>query len=146
MRTAYAFLVSVCLVFALQTNAAAGIGVSDSELDVQTVKLWDANSGQLLSALTSHRSTVNAVAFSPDGKLLASASSDKTVKLWDAVGNKEAATLAGHESVVTAVVFSPDGKLLASAGGDKTIRLWDVSERKLIGVLNGHSDAINALA
>jgi WD40 repeat protein len=65
------------------------------------------------------------VAFSPDGKTLASASWDRTVKLWDAGSGAVLQTLEGHSSEVTAVAFSPDGKMLASASWDGTVKLWD---------------------
>ena len=69
--------------------------------------------------------------FSPDGKMLASASWDRTIKLWDLKGNV-LATLSGHQEEVFDVAFSPDGELLASASGDGTVRLWqrvNTSER-----------------
>jgi len=77
--------------------------------------------------LTGHIAGVIGVAFSPDGKLLASVSADETLRLWDvATGKQHGEPLTGHTDLVSAVAFSPDGKLLASASADQTVRLWDV--------------------
>ena len=70
---------------------------------------------------TGHRFGVDSVAFSPDGRTLASGSHDKTIKLWDAATGQALRTLAGHSSIVESVVFSPDGKTLASGSDGNTI-------------------------
>ena len=75
--------------------------------------------------LKGHSQLARSVAFSPDGKRLASGNADTTIKLWDTTGGKELVMLKGHSSVVNSVAFSPDGKRLASGSQDKTIKIWD---------------------
>ncbi|MFQ5858376.1 MAG: WD40 repeat domain-containing protein, partial [Anaerolineae bacterium] len=78
--------------------------------------------------LAGHRSMVQEVAFSPDGQMLASGSSDHTVILWDlATRQPIGPPLAGHTDEVWSVAFSPDGKRLASASLDNTVIVWDLS-------------------
>jgi WD40 repeat protein/serine/threonine protein kinase len=94
------------------------------------IKIWDAATGKELYTLRGHTSLVLAVAFSPDGRHLASASSDLTVRLWDAKSGRMIRTLTGHAGRVCGVAFSPDSRRLASASLDRTVRVWDVATGK----------------
>ena len=97
---------------------------------------------------TGHSSAVVSVAFSPDGKLLASGGADNIVKLWEVATRRVLRTFTGQPKPIDSVAFSPDGKLLASASGlDKTVKLWDVvtATGRELHTFAGHSDHIRAL-
>src|SRR5262245_59994043 len=87
--------------------------------------------GKGQTTLQGQTDMVRCVAYSPDGKTLASGGDDQTIKLWDVTTGKELATLQGHTGQVSSVAYSPDGKMLASGGGvpgePGEIKLWDVS-------------------
>jgi WD40 repeat protein len=84
------------------------------------------------------RAPVSAVAFSPDGALIASGSEDHMVRVWHLTTGRLLRRLEGHSSAVTAVAFSPDGSTIASASNDRTARLWDARSGRLLRTLQGH--------
>lgn len=91
------------------------------------VRLWDLATMNEQAVLKGHRGAVYGMAFSSDGRILASGSGDETVKLWNVEARTERMTLYGHTSGVTAVVFAPGDQVLASAGLDDPVRLWELT-------------------
>ena len=103
------------------------------------------DSGTRCSPLNAHTDSVNAVAFSPDGQVLASASSDKTIKLWSVAKGSLLQTLQGT-AAVNAAIFTPDGSLLITAGADSTISLWSMPGGTLLRVLQDSQGRCGNLA
>lgn len=92
-----------------------------------------------------HQKLVNHVSFSPDGRLIASASFDNSVKLWDGATGKFIGNLRGHVGAVYQVCWSSDSRMLISASKDSTIKIWDIKSMKIKVDLPGHLDEVSIL-
>lgn len=111
-----------------------------------SAKLWDAITGRELADLDGHSDGVHSVAFSPDGKRLATACLDHTAKLWDVATSQELMALTGHSAPVFAVIFSPKGERLATGSSDHTAKLWDETTGQELTTLKGHTNLVLTVA
>ncbi|HHP7232103.1 MAG TPA: caspase family protein [Xenococcaceae cyanobacterium] len=114
------------------------------------IRLWlqnqADNSQELISTLAGHKTSITYLQYSPNGKILASASSDNTIKLWDTEKGNLITTLVGHQAGVNSISFSQDGTSLISGSEDRTVKIWDTKSNTLITSLTGHTDAVKTVA
>jgi WD40 repeat protein len=116
------------------------------EANSGALKVWNAATGKELLHVVQGSSKFRCVAFSPDGRWLATGCSDQTVRVWEATTGKLRETLRGHNNEVIDVAFSPDGSRLASASGDHYVKLWDVATGQEVLTLRGHHDFVWSVA
>jgi len=95
---------------------------------------------------TGHLASVNALAWSPDGKLIASASDDTYVQIFDAASGRRKIIYSGHTEEVAAVAWSPDSKFIASGGQDTTVQVWNANSGARILTYKGHADRVNGVS
>jgi eukaryotic-like serine/threonine-protein kinase len=116
------------------------------EVDDTSVVLWDTQTFQPSVPWPGHRARITAVTFSPDGRRLASVSTDRTVRVWRAATGECEAVLSGHTDDVFAAAFHPAGTRLATAGRDRAIWLWDLTRGEEVARLPGHTSYVWSLA
>ena len=105
------------------------------------IYLWEVDKIRQLYKLEGHTAWIRSIAFTPDGKILASGSHDSNIKLWNVEIGECLQTLAGHTSSIQSVAFNQDGTILASGSNDKTVRLWNIQTGEC-SILQGHTNNI----
>ncbi|QQR46491.1 WD40 repeat domain-containing protein [Myxococcus xanthus] len=109
-------------------------------------QVWAEKRASSLEWAKQFEGSVLALAFSPDGRLLASGGYDAVVRVWDVAAGAQVAELKGHEAELHAVAFSPDGRWLAAAGRPGALWLWDWKQGRRVALLSGHTDVVRGLA
>jgi WD40 repeat protein len=126
-----------------QTLAVGGFGPPDNPGAIYLIALA---TGRIECVLRGHTNGIDALAFAPDGKRLASGSSDGTARVWDAATGACQRTLTGHTQAVYGVTFAPDGRRLATSSHDGMGRIWSVSTGRAEAVLKGHAKEVRCIA
>jgi WD40 repeat protein len=111
----------------------------------RTVQVWDASDGGHVLTYRGHTDTVFGLAWSPDGKRIASGGYDTTVQVWDAVDGGNVFTYRGHTADVSTIAWSPDGRRIASGSGDYTVQVWNAVDGGNVFTYRGHTDWLNSV-
>ncbi len=111
----------------------------------QAIRVWNLMTGDIDTLLVGHTGIIRALAFSPDGRLLASGGADKTTIIWDFEARRLLRRLEKHTDTVIGVAFTPDGKRIVTASHDTTLQLWSSADGGAIATLDEHEGPLTAV-
>ncbi|XP_016906333.2 notchless protein homolog 1 [Apis cerana] len=132
--------------YAKKCYESVGEEILVSGSDDFTLYLWrPEKEKKFIARLTGHQQLINDVKFSPNGRIIASASFDKSIKLWESNTGKYITSLRGHVQAVYSISWSADSRLLVSGSADSTLKVWSLKTKKLCQDLPGHADEIYAV-
>jgi len=106
------------------------IAGASKKADDSVLRIWDITTGKVIREFVGHTKEILSIAYSPDGRVIASGSWDRTIRLWDVKTGEKLSVLPGHSAAPKSVVFSPDGKRLISSDSDGGVKFWDVATGK----------------
>jgi WD40 repeat protein/serine/threonine protein kinase len=112
----------------------------------ETVRLWNAQTGDIELILTGHERKVSSVAWSPDGTRIVSGSFDKTIRVWDSITGECLKVLRGHSGPVTSLALDSLGQHVISGSWDKSVRLWNIDNGLVVQTFEGHESWISSVA
>ncbi len=139
-------------VFPGHEASVLGVAISPDETRLASsaadaiVKIWDAQTGELIYRMTGHGGDVEAVAFSPDGQFVVSSAADFTAILWDVATGQEVRRFLGHTAPVRRTFFTSNGTQIITASSDNTLIKWDVATGTPLMTFTGHTSAVLAHA
>jgi WD40 repeat protein len=128
-------------------SQSLAVGYDDEKgADRAVLQIWDVRTRSVKATLSGHHGMVSAVAYSPDGRTLASASYDRTIKLWDVADGRVRTTLTGHTGDVRCLAFSPDGRTIISGSKDRSVKAWNVATGTAIATYSGNENWVSYVA
>lgn len=123
-----------------------GILIASTSMEDRRAWIWRASDGKLLQELRGHADEIEQVIFSPDGRLLATASWDATIRVWSVSNGALVRELVGHTRDVYGIAFSPDGRFLLSGSWDQTVKFWHVQSGAVLATLAGHQSFVQGVS
>ena len=124
----------------------SGAGIVETPLFDKSVHIWEARTGRRAATYNAHAKSVTSLAWSPDGRYIASGDRNRQIHVWEPTNTANPLVFRGHTKIVNAVTWSPDSTCIASASDDTTVRIWQIDTHNERYMYKGHADKVNAVA